>query len=254
MNDILSLKRLYLLVRVDTLMQKRAVMLILSVIFGGLLLLALLSPDLTVGMFAEPTLFLVILFISGFWISSKAFHVLHTGQLARNYLLLPATQLEKFISRLFLTSIGLAVLGVTIYFFLSLLISGLVWVFYRASVPLFVFTSAKLWHGITTYCILQAVVLLASIYFRNHCLLKLLLTLVIIKLSIFFLTILISGIFLNHTITDSPFAISQMMFIFTPAKYFGEELISRIFWLGLAPFCWWVSYVRLKESEEVHGI
>ena len=254
MNNELSIKRLYLLMRCEVLLHKRTLFLVIATVLGILLLSAVFSPDRAETIFANPSTFLVILFIAGFWISSKAFRILHIPRLARNYLLLPASQLEKFLSRWLLTSVGLALFFVALYFVFSLVVYGLVWVFYQISIPLFVVASAKLWHGILIYCILQSIILLASIYFRGHCLLKLVLTLVVLKFGIFIFTVLMSSIFLGHTIANAPFALSQLAFAFPTMGHFFLASVVWIFWLGLAPFCWLVSYVRFKESEEAHGI
>ena len=250
MNNELSMKRLYLLMRCDMLLQKRTVLLMAGVILGVLFLYAILTPEVTSAMFARPHLFLTLLFLVGFWVSSKTFRVLHLPRLARGYLLLPASQMEKFISRLFLTSFGLALFGVVIYFIFSLLVYGLVWVFYQVSVPIFAITSEALWRGIAIYCILQSVVLLSSIYFKNHCLLKLVLTLAILKLCLFVFTLCMSLIFFVQV----PTVVSYEILALPTTGPLVKIMFSWLFWFGLAPFCWLVSYVRLKESEEAHGI
>lgn len=254
MNHELSMKRLYLLMRCDVLLHARTLMLVVGTILGVLLLFTIFSPERAESIFAEPSAFLTVLFIAGFWLSSKAFRILHIPRLTRNYLLLPASQLEKFLSRLLLTSLGLVLFFLVIYFIFSLVVYGLIWVFYNISIPLFAVTSAKLWYGILIYCILQSVILLASIYFRSHCLLKLALTLVILKFGFFIFTILMSLIFFGHLIANSPFAVSQMVFAFPTTGHFFLTSFAWTFWLALAPFCWFVSYVRFKESEEAHGI
>jgi len=85
-------------------------------------------------------------------------------------------------------------------------------------------------------------------------LLKLALTLVILKFGFFIFTVFMSLIFFGHTIANSPFAISQMVFAFPTTGHFFLTSFAWTFWLVLAPFCWLVSYVRFKESEETHGI
>lgn len=254
MSNELSIKRLYLLMRCDVILHLRTIMLAMSTILGVLFLAIIFTPERAASIFADSALFLVILFIAGFWLNSKTFRVFHIPRLTRNYLLIPASQMEKFLSRMLLTSFGLALFALVIYFIFSVIVCGLLWLFYQAPIPLFAITSVKLWHGILIYWVLQSVIILASIYFKNHCLLKLILTLVILKFGLFIFTLLMSLIFFGEVITNSPFAWSQITFALPTVSQFYFNLFSWIFWLCLAPFCWVVTYIRFKESEETHGI
>lgn len=183
------------------------------------------------------SVYFAILYIGGFIITSSAFNDLHQYPKAYLSLMLPCSNLERFLSKWLLTSIGYA-LGVLIIYYLFSLISVAVNILliHRTIYPLDIL-QPTLWIGIGKYIILQSIVLLGAITFKRYALIKTALAIGCFFLALGFLSTIIAWIFFPNY-----FPAWTLLSNAITGSYF-------FFWIILAPFCWYITYLRITEYE-----
>lgn len=250
-----SPKRFYLLMR-NTIFINATKILIVTGVAGTLVILVSgLSAFRHTGDQLHIGLYLFFLFVSGILVSSNAFGSLREDISAGAWLTLPASIFEKFASRLFLTSIGYVFATALIYFVISVLSEGLNQILFAYSHPLFNPFESKVWILMTVYIVLQSVFLTGSIFFRRFAFIKTLLFLSILCLALvlfFFLAIkiILGGQF--GTLSENGVRIVWNMLTsdwLVQVKDRLVQIVGTLFWGILAPFCWIVSYFRLREFE-----
>ncbi|QLH42093.1 MAG: hypothetical protein HWD59_04760 [Coxiellaceae bacterium] len=206
----------------------------IKVFFGALAILLLLFPQQVSGSFS---MYFWILYIGGFMISSNAFSDLHTTDKAYFYLTLPCSNLERLLSKWLYTSIGYALSILIFYYLFVTLLSPInLLIFRREIVPLNIF-DANLWINIGKYVILQSIVLLGAITFKRQILIKTALAFGSLLLILSIFTFIVTLLFCPHC--------NQEGFIFFSLLQDGHF----IFWLVVAPICWYMTYLRLTEYE-----
>ncbi|HUX21342.1 MAG TPA: hypothetical protein VMW69_08880, partial [Spirochaetia bacterium] len=140
MKDLFSAKRLGRLFLKDLSEGYRTVLILVGAVTGVLLLNLLIgglvggndiesSGRLVHGSGVNSTthlvFFTVTLLIGGFILSSRAFPEIHAKNRNHEWLMLPASRFEKYLTRLVLTTIGVGI-GTVVYFVLfTLLAAGL---------------------------------------------------------------------------------------------------------------------------------
>src|SRR5579872_5309262 len=123
MSDIFSFSRLFRLIGNDLSLHKKTILL------SAIALLIFFS------LFAFSYFF--VLYVGGLTLTSMAFYDVHDKQKAHLFLMLPCSNLERWLSKWFLTSIGYIV-GTLLVYWISLLVT---------SNPLD-FTPSYIWLGI----------------------------------------------------------------------------------------------------------
>jgi hypothetical protein len=88
------------------------------------------------------------------------------------------------------------------------------------------------------YLIFQAIFLLGAIYFKRYALLKTVLCLVCVGITFTLLA---------HIVFSALFGVHSAVYLAAYSRHLNE--FKSAFWLVLAPLCWVISYVRLKEAE-----
>jgi len=231
MNN-LNVRRLWQLIKIDLSTNRKLISMtaILLIIFFALLPFHFSESIGT---------YLFVLYVGGFIVTSHAFNDLHDPKKGYYYLTLPCSNLEKFLSKWLMTSIGYALSVLLIYYVFSILSMLLNKLVFGYSQPPLNLMQTTLWIGIGKYFILQSIVLLGAIFFKRHVLIK-----TALSLSAFFIAIGLTVIVATWMFYPLNIATSLIGAIMTTLKggYF-------IFWILLAPFCWYITYVRLCESE-----
>lgn len=189
----------------------------------------------------HPHVYAALLFIGGFYISSLAFKELHDNARSYIYLMLPCSNFEKFLNKLLLTSLGYVVALSCCYFMLSLIISGISLLLFNEHQPLFNPFHTDILLSIRAYLIWQSIFLLGSVYFRKHVMSKIIFTISCFAIILLGFASCTSSLVLN---TDT-------FLFFSYSHWFDAfpHLIKAIFFFLLAPFCWFVAYLRLTEME-----
>lgn len=277
MNRYLSLHRVGRLLLKDLYEDYRGVLIAAGALTGILLLNYLLSglsaSDNSLvqpyGRFAysptnsvlHMTFFGLTLFIGGFLIASRAFSELHTANRSHDWLMLPASPIEKYLTRLILTSIGMAV-GVVVYYSLfSLFGSALMLLLFHRSYALFNPLDGAVWMLVLNYIVLQSIFFAGAVYFKKHHFIKTVLVLAAFGV----LLLLVSGgialklfwrelLFLNSqgTIGRADFAHLQPTLLAVGKT--TTVVLRIVYWGVLAPVFWVFAYFRLREAEVRNGV
>lgn len=226
----LNFNRLLHLFKLDLVLHRK-IILISTLTF--IILCSLLPFHVT----ATTSMYFFILYVGGFLITGAAFNDLHDKTKAPQYLTLPCSSLERFLSKWLLTSVLYAVTALIIYFlfaWLSVLANLLA---FNQQVYPFDILQINLWLGIGKYVLLQAIILLGAMTFKKHALIK-----TALSLGCFLLVILaISGM------------LTWMTCPHCANGWFGLHMLfdSRYFnlWIILAPICWCLTYLKLTKYE-----
>ena len=257
LNSFISSKRLFLLVKRDILSKKLALLVVFGAIFAGVYLSSLVniyssSPSRTLYF----SLFANIIFISGFIITSILFKELHKKETAQNYLLIPASTFEKFLSRLLLSTIGFALLVLAGLTLMSYTVEGInTLIFGRHSIPFYPF-SGDVFKVIAHYFVAQSIFFLGAIYFRRYNFIK-----TINSIFIFLFALAILGVIFTRIVYHDIFSgfLKSDNFYFQfhlnslPIDSDRTRMLVRtaeiLYWIIPAPLFWTISYFRLKETE-----
>lgn len=188
---------------------------------------------------AGTSTYFVILYVGGFIITSFAFNDLHDRRKAHLFLMLPCTNLEKFLSKWLLTTLGYAMGLLLLCCIFSLLSMVINFLLLKSVVPFFDILQSGLWIGIGKYIILQSIVLLGAIIFKKYVLIKTALFIGCLLLLISIFSIMAAWVFCHDCVFSGLSSVMQMIF---KGGHF-------LFWIVLAPFCWYITYLRLTESE-----
>jgi hypothetical protein len=228
-HDIFDFKRLYNLIMISLKPQGRT----LSIVAAVILLFVLFAPFTNSHNFST---YFTVLYFGGFIVTSKIFNDLHDPQQAHLFLMLPCSNLERFLSKWLLSSVGFALATLVLCFVFSLLTASINQ--FNDLHPLNL-TEPDLWIEICKYIILQSVVLLGAVTFKSHSLIKTVLAVG----CLFFVLSLFS--FLVTLITFFPDHLAQGASMLT-VSLTGWHFL---FWVALAPICWYITYLRITEYE-----
>lgn len=211
--------------------------------------------DLLLGSFVENTTLLYehynsyasTLLIGGFILSSLAFRDLGNPLKRYHYLTLPASTFEKFIGMWLLTSVGwifLYTLTYTVYTVVVNPIGHLLFshVTFQAFEPWGEFPR----QAMKFYLVLQGIFLVGAVYFRGYVLPKTLFTLILFGVAVGTLTYFImADVFLaDHECTSEECSLLVEM-----EGHQAWKVAQGLFWWGLAPLCWVIAFLGLKEQE-----
>lgn len=227
----LSFKRLFHLLKNDLRLQKKPI----GIVAAILILFSIMMP---IGIYQDFSDYFMMLYLGGFIITSFAFSDLHNYPKAHLFLTLPCSNLERFLNKWILTSIGYALTLLGFYCFLSFLSSIANLFIHQQTIRIIDLSQPDLWIGIYKYIILQSVVFLGAITFKRYVLIKTALTigLLFLAFSIFLLAI--------NAIMLFPYYNQIELLLNTT-----HTLAHFIFWFLLAPFCLIITYFRLTEYE-----
>jgi len=246
---MLNLKRLALLIKNDIMMHRHTVYIVIGTIIGILLLFNLISPHNIYTINTDPTAMLWILFLGGIWVTSLTFRELYDKEKNYLFLLLPCSNLEKLLNKLILTAIIYPLVVVILYTAFYWLIAIFTKLLYHFTPALFDPFQATIWLNVASYIVIQSVFFLGAIYFKSHPIIKTFLCLIILGIIISIFTF-ITGIFLFKSLfVHGIFFLPNFRTLITPVEKSLADVIHITFWIVLAPTCWIISYLRLKEFE-----
>ncbi len=247
--------RFWHLIKNDLLTNYRTLMIAVGAALGLFLFANIISMISVDRVLVLTVFYPLILFIGGFIVTSQAFSDLHHPQRSYVYLTLPASNLEKFFSKLVLTTVGFVVFTLILYFLFSVFMSLVNLMLFGQSYPLFNPFGQTVWITIGIYAITQSLFLTGAVFFKRNALIKTLFTLFILQLvlSIFVAIVgrilfwdLFHGFEFSINVIEPSFDIQEKWENFL----FGfVDLMKFLFFWVLAPFLWFVTYTRLKETE-----
>ncbi|MBN2689298.1 MAG: hypothetical protein JXR42_01660 [Gammaproteobacteria bacterium] len=182
--------------------------------------------------------FSLLLFVGGFWISSIAFTCLHSKEQSIFYLTIPCSNLEKLLSKLLLTSIIYVVALSAFYYIISLLAAFENMLVFHISQVLFNPFDPDVLRTIVYYLVLQSTFILGSIYFKRSPATKTILTLAVLVLFFIVFGFIVLNLTTKSSMLPPIMVISDLM-----------SILHSTFLITLAPVCWVLSYLKLREAE-----
>ncbi|TFG64905.1 MAG: hypothetical protein E4H36_01625 [Spirochaetales bacterium] len=260
-NNFFSLKRFFQILKTEVLPAYKAVLITFAAV-GGLLLVINVS---SVGSWDRWNIHLVFyplaLFLTGILITSFTFKDMHSKQRGYAYLTMPGSQFEKYVSKLVLTSIGMVLATLVMYFAVSALSSGITRLAFGMNHRIFNPFDPLIWKLIGQYIIVHSVFFLGAVFFRRLSFLKTILSLTVLSAGINILVGIVYGlmvlfIFLTHrnqgtvwtfswldgfNMTSTVDAIRNFKVLFKFLVIFYSFI--------LPPYLWVTGYFKFREKE-----
>lgn len=243
--------RFWLLLKMELFRSRKAIVMTLVTLFGLMFFVRLLLYIIvgeTKTVYEHDNNFTGSLLIGGFILSSLAFNDLSNTLRRYHYLTLPASTFEKFLCMWLLTSfgwIGLFTICFTIYTFIAnpighLLFRYITFVPFR---PLEHFAT----NSMITYFVLQGIFMIGAVRFKGYALPKTLFAIVVFALltGILAYFIMRGSFLIEHECT----AAGDCEIVREIQLHPAWQLIEWIFRWLLAPLCWTITYLGLKEKE-----
>ena len=263
------MKLLYLL-RKDILESRKGMM-----IYGLTLFLVMLLPSILNVLFGGPSYsevasyyqnyFIGFLFLGGFIITSLSFREDMYGKATQhNWLMLPASPLEKLSVKMIYSALLYPILLLLFLSASSLIIEGINVMIFGRHYLVFNPVQAFYWKLILIYMVTQSIFLLGAAYFRKASFVKTVLMLNVLGLVIGLISLLVVRILFNEyceelsgMVFGKDIFFNNLQLRFSSPESFNSvvevkvfETIGKVlFWVFLAPFCWVVSYFRVREVQ-----
>lgn len=223
MNNTFDFTRLIQLMKADLWLQRKTILIVAVTLLVVLALLPFTFANTGAA-------YLGILYIGCFVITSLAFKDLHDRDKAHTYLLLPCSHLEKFISKWFLTSIAYIVATLILFYGFLFLSAAINKAMYGGGIYILGPIQPGFITSMTKYVALQSIILLGATIFKRNVLLKTILV--------------VAGVLLTINLLKVLFAGSLIAAISNPINTVGP-----MFWVVLALFFLYVTYLRITETE-----
>ena len=249
MSDQLSLQRLALVLRNDVLRSYRSAL----VISGTAALVALLI-SLGITYYGEVggtalfyrIFFLAALFAWGTIATSVSFSDLHGRGTNAAFLLLPASALEKTLSRLFIYTVGLVVYLLVFTTALSWVLEGIntLWVGERRA--FFSPFDSVGWLLLPHFIVTQALFFLGAVWFRKVQFVKTVASVIAIVIGLAAFAVLVAWLL-------GPRSWGTGVFIDDPIDVI-VEVAPWAYYFALPLLCWFVAWLRVTETQVSHGI
>lgn len=264
LQEHFSWKRLFLCLRRDIKQNSRTIYVVFGALTGVLLIMS--AADLFFGegsLDYHRDIFSSILFIGGFIFASGVFKEIHSKETNQAYLMLPASALEKVLSRLLLVSAGwvfFTILWFTASAALSEVLNSLV---FGRSHEFFNPFSAWVWKQAAHYTVVQSVFLLGGIYFRKLHFFKTVLAAAVGVISFSLLGgLLVRLVFADYFTTTLIIGNGEGISLITEELNAVLTLLSVrlaplkdfLYWVAFPLFCWTLVYIRFREVQVKDGV
>lgn len=250
-NDILSFKRLLLLMRRQVLSGANGLLIAFGGFAGVLLIISLLvayfNPPALGGLSA---LYFTVMFIGGYILTSSFYSELHQSEKSYSYLTLPVSVTERLLSAWLITAVLFPVISILAMSVIVLVANLLMNLTVELSPFQSVFSAQSL-TLIGIYMVTQSVFLLGAAYFKKNNFLKTLLALFVISLIINAYTALLGwGLF--RGVADEMAMMAEQA-VFQPFENLVTQtfpaVFKFIFWYVTIPFFMVTTWFSLKERQ-----
>jgi len=251
-NKYLNINRLYYLIRRDFVINYKSFLIGIGAV-GGFLLLLLLGDTYARGYLGyDPVVvtFYLFFFIGGFIFTSRVFNEIDRQESGYRYLTLPASTLEKLISKWLLSSIVFIIVsyvGMQIVVLLGALISVAL---FEVEFHIINFAKADFIIEAARYLVIHSIFFLGACAFRNHNFLKTVLAIFIVGVVVSVFTTIVAYLLPGKSIIVNPEYVSELEHLNSSGFL---ETISQlkyiVTWYVIAPFFLIVSYFKLTERQ-----
>ena len=266
-SQTFNFNRFILLLKAELLQGKRRPLIVGAAAFALMTFLVISLPDKDTGGFEDHEFlniyyiwYPIFLLLGGFIFTSFSFSELDEKTGAHHYLTLPASTLEKFVSKWFITSIGFAFAFTTAFWIATIIINMLSQAIYGATPYDFSpfnkiegFETQTTFLFVKIYLAVQTMYLVGAIMFRKYVVFKTPLASLAITLAFAFVMTIIARIVLWNWF-DGWFDVGQMNM--RPNETLENFFDGRFENLGW--FCLWfllplwmltIGFFKLKEKE-----
>ena len=249
MNDQLSMQRLAWVLRADVLRNYRAWLVTTGTVAMVALAISLFGAyDRNVGNEFYLVFFSVALFGLGPVVTSQVFVDMHGRATNTALLLLPASALEKTLSRLLLMTIGFVAYLAVFTMVLSWVLEGINVVLLGVSRDLYTPLEGA-WVIVPHYFVVQSLFFLGAAWFRKLNYIKTIGSLLLIAAGLCAIGVGLALTFRAMTWTGGMRVDNldlQFEWLTTTAKI--------AYYFALPAFCWFVAWLRVTETQVSHGI
>ena len=255
----LSFKRIGVLLRNELWGNYKTLIISAGAIAGLLLIINVASVGSAGRWNFHEVFFPVTYLITGMIATSMTFSYMHSKEKGYSYLLMPASHLEKSITKIVITTVGYTVIIVVGYFLFSLAASGITSLFFGRAHGVFNPFTREVLNYIGMYVVAQSVVLFSASFFRKLSLLKLILSLnglaivlaIVAALSIRLMFWKFFGGF-GFEVTEEFFHSLSITSGYDNLVGYGKALYTGLKIFGcyiMPPFFWFLTYLRIREKE-----
>jgi len=254
-----SFQRLGLLLRRDLLSGYRSTVIAMLAVGGFILIVGVLAAFGPAAGGVHRGLYTGLLFLGGFIVTSMVFREVRLNAQGIHYLCLPGSTLEKFLSKLLLTAAGYGVGTLIFYTAVAALTEGINRLAFGHGHPFFNPLARDNLRSLAAYLISQSVFLLGSIYFRKLHFVKTVLSLVVFALGLMVIgtslaRVVFKELFIGPLLNLQPYMeelsrSGELQAILGPLAHRFQLALRILLASAVAPLCWVVSYLRLRETE-----
>ena len=260
MKEPTSLRRLWLLIRNDAMADYRSVAITAGAIAGVMLLTSLLSVLRGSG---SPNFYMPwyygLLFIWGAAVASFSFRELHDKTKNEAYLLLPASALEKTAARLLRSTVIFFVFLLLFMTVTSALIESFNSIVFDRRNGLFDASQREVWAPVGHFLVVVSQYFLGAAWFRRLHFVKTAFALWVVTFLLACFAAILTGVAFDAWDRSIEIDIddgeAQAFFRANETLFGGAWKLIRVFYYFVLPvFCWYVAWLRVKETQTSHGV
>ena len=192
----------------------------------------------------------IFFLIIGLFHTGGAFNEFAQPATRQDYLLLPASHIEKWSAR-WLRTLPFYMLSFTLVYWLASWIMNLVcWLAFGEIHSVFQPFQEQIWDFWKIYIMAHAVFLIGAIHFNKAATIKTALTLLVLQTAISFIVGIAAWMIFRSWSVDESMINPSFGFNFSEQMDFLLGKVGQlILWLILVPFFWWISFLKLTEKE-----
>lgn len=260
MNEQFFWPRLIHLLRGDLINIYRSVAVVAATLGCLMLVAGMLAASNRSSLSSYSLWVLGMLLIWGPIFASKAFQELHDKTRCEAYLLLPASALEKVVSRMLISVVAfpLFVLAfVTLASWVNYALGSMV---FGYGVPVYRF-GAGTWNLLGHFVVMQSVFLLGGAWFQRAQYSKMALSMTLLLLGLACVTVLAFYFFFFGLMAPSELNGEALRTALIELSARRQTLVSIagtlwlwVYGLLLPLFCWTVAWLRIRETQVSHGV
>ena len=255
MNETFNRHRLSCLIRNDVVSSYRSVMMTSLSLAGVILFISLFKAGFNnISENFYCAWFVGILFIWGAILASRAFKELHDKNNNQEYLLLPASSLEKMLARFIFTTIILAAYLLVFTSLVSFAVEMINLSIFGRSHPYFHPFAKEIWLCIAHFIVFQSILFLGAAWFRKNHLIKTILTVNVLSIGMGIFSLIVFRIIFASFFNE--FHVSDINIPHNHESTWHAicYLFGFIYFIVLPSFCWFVAWLRIRETEVSHGV
>jgi hypothetical protein len=246
--DGFNISRLGLLLKMELFKSRKGLLITVVITFGLLFTGLILESIFGTGKASESfdSGYMFFLLTGGFVLSSLAFNELAYPLKRPNYLMLPASAFEKFLSMWLLTCLGWIVLFTMTFLIYTWIAGSIEQLFFRSvSITAFNPFGHSPLVAMRIYIVCQAIFLVGAVHFRGYAFPKILFTILLFGMLCGLIFYLVMANLLNSGVECGP-GCNPLK---NPVLFQFWQVTKWMMWWVTAPLCWVITFLGLKEQE-----